>query len=457
MSEKPSGLESAQELRKPAPRGFGWPLMLALSALFLALCLIAAQAAKPAQRPETKTETASFVQLVPERAGRPVAVTVTQGDAVFTLLEQDGAFRLEGEDAELAATAAGELLSCGESILARRRLEGDGDYGMDSPAVIARFTYANQVNLTLTLGAPVPTGEGWYAAVEGDQAVYIVNNALARALSAKPQSLYALPDLSERFTAQTLRKATIEMPGAEPISIARVTEANPFNTMVELTQPIHYPANSERAAEVYLALEKLTPTGVADLHGTDEAWGLDAPLAVLTLEDEQTTRLTIGQTGEACTLRIGYESAVYTLSADALSFLNSLTVPWLAEQLPGLVMLSQVSAIDVQTGEKTLHFEVNQAEKTYLLDGKALTEEAFLPVYQQMIGLLIERYVPEPKSLGETRLKMTYTLSDGTRWTLNIAAYDESFDLIVREKCARFLLSRSKTDALIQSLLALKR
>lgn len=457
MSEKPTWLESAQELRKPAPRGFGWPLMLALSALFLALCLIAAHAAKPAAPQKAQTASASFVQLVPEQAGRPVAVTVTQGDAAFTLLEQDGTYRLEGEDAELAAAAAGELLSCGESILARRRLDGDGDYGMDAPALVARFTYANQTNLTLTLGAAVPTGEGWYAAVEGDSSVYIVNNALARALSAKPQSLYALPDLSERFTAQTLRKATIEQPGAETIAIARVTEANPFNTMVELTRPIHYPANSERAAEAYLALEKLTPTGVADLHGTDEAWGLDAPLAVLTLEDEQTTRLTLGQTGDICTLRIDDESAVYTVSGDALSFLSSLTVPWLAEQLPGLVMLSQVSAIDVQAGEKMLHFAVNKAEKSYLLEGRALTEEAFLPVYQQMIGLLIERYVPEPESVGETRLKMTYTLSDGTRWTLNIAAYDENFDLIVRGECARFLLSRSKTDTLIENLLALER
>ncbi len=458
MSEKSFQLEPAQALRKPARRGFGWPLLLALSALFLAGCLIAARAAKPAAPPETRTEAASaaFVQLIPEQAGRPVAVSIMQGEAGFTLLEEGGVYRFEGEEAELAPQAAGELLSCGESILARRRLEGDSsEYGMDAPALSARFVYANHPDVVLLLGGPVPTGEGWYAAIEGDPSVYIVNNALARALSVSRQSLYALPDLSERFTAQTLEKVTIERPGAETIAIARVTRANPFNTMVELTRPIQYPANSERAAEVYLALEKIQPTGIADLQGTDEAWGLDKPLAVLTLEDHGTTRLAIGSAGDTCTLRIDDKSAVYTLGADTLSFLDSLTVPWLAEQLPGLVMLSQVSAMDVQAGEKTLHFDVDQSAKTYLLEGKPLSEEAFLPVYQQMIGLLIERYIPEPQGEGAPRLKLDYTFKDGSRWSLTIAEYDDSFDLIVRDQCAHFLISRSKTDAVIQSILGL--
>lgn len=455
MNEKSFEMEPAQALRKPAPRGLAGPLLLALSALFLALCLVASGASKPAAPTKAQTE-ATFVQLIPEQAGKPVAVSITQGETGFTLLQKEGGFRFEGEDAELAAQAAGELLSCGESILARRRLDGAySEYGLDAPALTARFVYPNHPDVVLLLGGPVPTGEGWYAAVEGDASVYIVNNALARTLSVSRQSLYALPDLSERFTAQTLERVTIEQPGAETLAIARVTEANPFNTMVELTRPIHYPANSERAAEVYLALEKLQPTGLADLHGTDEAWGLAEPLAVLTLEDHGTTRLTLGRTGETYTLRIDEESAVYTVSADALSFLSSLTVPWLAEQLPGLVMLSQVSAIDVQAGEKTLHFDVNQSAHTYLLEGQPVSEEAFLPVYQQMIGILIERYVPEPQSEGTPRLKLAYTFNDGSRWSLVIAEYDGSFDLIVRGQCARFLLSRGKTDALIQGIMGL--
>ena len=70
------------------------------------------------------------------------------------------------------------------------------------------------------------------------------------------------------------------------------------------------------------------------LDGTDADWGLDEPLAVITLEDHVRTRLTLGQAGDVRTLRVNEDRAVYTIDADALSFLRSLTVPYLAEH-PG--------------------------------------------------------------------------------------------------------------------------
>ena len=131
-------------------------------------------------------------------------------------------------------------------------------------------------------------------------------------------------------------------------------------------------------------------------------------------------------------------------------------MPWLAEQLPGLVMLSQVSAMDVTAGEKTLHVDVDQPNGKYQINGKNIAEDTFLPVYQQTIGLLIERYVSTPEQTGDPRLQIEYIFTDGTQWTLTLAEYDEEFDLIIREECACFLISRSKTDALIKSLFHLQ-
>ena len=72
-----------------------------------------------------------------------------------------------------------------------------------------------------------------------------------------------------------------------------------------------------------------------------------------------------------------------------------------------------------------------------------------------MIGLLIERYVPDAQPAGDARLELNYTFTDGKRWSLVIAPYDEQFDLIVRGDCACFLISRSRTDELIRALFAL--
>lgn len=456
MNGKPVRPENERPLRKAPERPAFLLAALTASLVFFVGCLLFTGMRTPEKAAPSAAST-SFTQLIPEGSGVPVRVTVTQGGEAFTLLDENGQYQLDGEDAALDANAARDLLASGSSILARRRLEGaQNEYGIDSQSLTACFFYKDQTTLTLRLGDPTPTGEGWYASVEGDSAVYVVNNALGRTLSAGKQALYALPDLSAYFTAQTLNVAAIQCPGEETITIARVTQANPFNTMVELTTPIHYPANSERAAEVYLALENIRPTALAALDGADADWGLEEPLAVISLEDHVQTRLTLGQVGDVCTLRINEDSAVYTVDASTLSFLRSLTVPYLAEQLPGLVMLSQVSAIDVRTPAETLHFDVDQPSGSYQLEGRALSEESFLPVYQQMIGLLIERYVPSPENTGEARLQLAYTFQEGGQWTLTIAEYDESFDLIIRDGCACFLLSRTKTDALIQTILSLQ-
>ncbi len=456
MSKTPVQPENQRALRKPPERLM--PLLAALvaSLAFFAGCLVFAGTCAPEQDTPPVAAT-SFTQLVPEGSGVPIRVSVARDGERFTLLRQDEGYHLEGEEAELDANAARELLSSGASILSRRRLEGTlSEYGINDRSLTVRYEYGDQSALTLRMGDPTPTGEGWYAAVEGDPAVYVVNNALGSVLNAGKATLYALPDLSAYFTAQTLNVAAIERPGQETITIARVTQANPFNTMVELTTPIRYPANSERAAEVYLALEAICPTGIAALDGADADWGLDTPLAVISLEDHVTTRLTIGQAGDVCTLRLNQNSAVYTIDASTLSFLRSLTVPYLAEQLPGLVMLNQLSAVTVRTPEKTLSFEVDQASDSYRLEDNALDKERFLAVYQQMIGLLIERYVPTPEKTGEPRLEMEYTFQEGGRWTLTIAEYDDAFDLIIRDRCACFLLSRAKTDALIQTIFSLQ-
>ena len=448
-------LESAKALRQP-PKRFP-PMLAALMccALFFACCAV--YAAKDAPVQEEHSRASSFTQLVPDGAGSVAAITLEQGGTAYTVLEQDGALGIEGEETPLDQRAAAELLQTGASIIARQTLQGNpADYGIGGDALRAVYRYESGQTFVLLLGDAVPTGEGWYAAAEGGKDVYVVNHALAATLLGGRQALYALPELTQRYTANTLLSASIELPGQQLLTLERVTKENPFNTKVQMTSPIRYPANAERAAEVYLALEAIRITGVAAVGNDAANWKDDAVLAVLTLCDRSTTTLTIGQTGETCTLRIGGDPNVYTLDAASLAFLDAVSVPYLAEQLPGLVMLNQVSGITVRTQEETIAVSVNPAEDIYLIDGVSASREAFVPVYQQMIGLLIERYVPQPDAIGEARILIEYTFTNGQRWQIAFAQYDGQFDLVVRDGCACFLISREKTDAVLAALRSLK-
>lgn len=451
-------LESAQALRQPKRR---FSLRLAAAAVcslaFLIGCAVYTAEPKGKDTAAPRQAAVRFTQLVPQGAGAVTALTLDKGGERFTLTREDDAIVMDGDDTALDQSAARELLSAGASILSRQELHGDPeDYGIGKNALHAEFRYETGERFTLVLGDTVPTGEGWYAAVEGKSGVHVVNNALAAALTVGKQALYTLPDLNERFTANTLLSAEIALPGQQTLTLERVTKENPFNTKVQLTSPILYPANAERAAEVYLALEKIHPTGVAQVGGADEDWGLSDPLAVLTLKEREITTLTLGQKGDVYTLRIAGDQNVYTVDGESLEFLKTINVPYLAEQLPALVMLNQVSRIDVHAQGETLSFTTDQSTGTYTIDGKAIAPEAFVPAYQQMIGLLIERYAPDARGWGEPRIRIDFTLKDGARWEIAFAAFDERFDLVVREGCACFLIAREKTDAMLAALRNLK-
>ena len=453
MSQSHNALDTPEALRKALPKSrLWWAPVICL--VFLVICSWISGIFSPrAQETPTAVPAVTFTQLIPEGSGTPIRATISISGETYELQSMEDGYALPGESIALDSNAAKELLATGASITSRQTLQGDpAGYGIQDGCDQVVYTYADGSELTLLLGSAVPTGEGWYAAIAGTDAVYVVNNALHRTLYAGKNALYALPDLSQYFTAQTLLSATIVQPGKETVTITRVTEANPFNTVVELTQPIHYPANSERAAEVYLALEALTPSGVAAVAGEDAAWGLDSPVATLILQDKETTTLTIGQAKGLYTLRVNDDPTVYTLDGTRLDFLQSVTVPYLAEQLPGLVALNQVTALRLTAGEETYRFTTDQSNHVYTLNGQSLDEEVFLPVYQQMIGLLIERYTQDTDASATARVRLDYTLKDGSSWSLLLVPYDEQFDLIVREDCACFLISRAKVDAMVDAV-----
>lgn len=446
-------LPPASQLRK-SPRRFPWVWMLpALCLLFFLAC--AAVSLKPTReaKPVATSAPITFTQLVPDGLGTPVSVSLTADGEAFVLTRTEDGYRLENEDAALSDAAARELLASGAAIIARKQLTGNpADYGMDSPSAVAVYTYENGESLTLTLGSMVPTGEGWYACIQGDDKVYVVNNSLQRTLTMGREALWALPALSDMFTANTLLNAVITQPGMETVAITRTLKENPFNTVAEITQPVRYPANAERAAEIYLALEQLQPVAMADPHGTDADWGLEQPLAVITLTDRETHTLTLGRVEDTCTLRIDQEPAVYRIDPDSTAFLTHVTVPYLAEQLPGLVALSQVETLTVEAEGEVIRAAIDAAAGSFRVDDRDVPPETFKAVCQQLIGLLIERYAGQQEQIGESRVTFTYALKSGETFTLGFHRWDDQFDLVTREGCACFLIPKSQVDSAVRTL-----
>lgn len=454
-------LRPASELRRKLPRkGPRAPrIAAALVALFLAasaVLLLPAKEEAPVAEPARETES-GFTQLVPEGAGTPVAVRIEALGETYTLRAgEDEGYALAEDALTLDAAAARRLLGCGASLLARQRIQTQdaAAFGLDPARVTAAFTYADGRTLTLRLGDAPATGEGRYAQVEGMDGVFVVNRAVYETLSAGVGALAALPDLSA-FQAETLLRATVTPRGGETVSVARVTEANPFNTVAQMTEPIRYPASSERAAELFLAVCGLKVEAYAGrISGQAElaAYGLDAPLFALQLlgAGGETLDAQVGEADGALYLRLGAGDAVYALSQDAARIPELARVTYLAEQLPGLVSLAEVKSLTLRRGEETHTLEVERpqaGEAVYRVDGAAVELEDFRPCYQAAIGLLIDRRLSGDQQPGACRASFTYTFTDGTVWTLRFLDCGDAYDAVERDGETAFLIARQKVDA----------
>lgn len=453
-------LRPAAELRRSGPRKSACAPR-AFAAL-IALFLLASAALLWPQGEEAPAKTgreapgaqSAFTQLIPAGAGMPVSAAVDATGDSYVLCAQGDGYALEGDDLPLDKAAAQAVLACGASLLARQRIDSEDDaaFGLDPARVTALFTYADGQTRTLRLGDAPATGAGRYARIDGMPGIYVVNRAVYDTLSAGVGTLAAMPDFSA-YQAQTLMRATVTPRDAETVSVRRVTEPNPFNTVAELTEPIRYPASAERAAELFsavCALEAQAYAGRADSPAALAAYGLDAPLAAISLLGPagETLEAQMGEANGALYLRLDGGDAVYTLAPGAADFLENARASYLAEQLAGLVSLSEVRTLTLSRGAETHTLAVERpsdGEAVYSVDAAAVDLDAFRPYYQAAIGLLIDRRRGEEEP-GACRAAFTYTFTDGGEWTIQFLAYDDLYDAVLRDGEAAFLIARQKVD-----------
>lgn len=454
MSDKRPLLPPGDELRRKTARvpGFIWVIAPIICAAVL-LCAIIAFREPAAVETDSKaavTSAYTFSDIALKDAGAVTRAEITIGGDAWALRTEGDALILEGENELPASGNAKAVLSCGTSIMSRMELTGDkADFGLDSPDVRAVFTYENGQRLELLIGNPTSGGNGRYASVSGSDKIYIVGEALYKTLTVPKEKLYKVPDISGYFTADTIMELSVSPVGREAVSIRRVTESNPHNTVAEFTRPLHYPCNSTRTGELFLSVAALQPEGILSAGGTASEVNALAYIRVAYENGEIT--LVVGEMRERPVLLIGDSDIVYLLKDGALDFIDRAAVAWLAEQTPGLVMLNQVKTLTVTCGDE-MHVLKPEAD-TYLIDGGTVSRDEFVSVYKQCIGFLIERYESGAvwDAAAETA-RFEYLLVDGSVFTVAFEPYDETYCLIRREDDAHFLISRSRAEAVLEAV-----
>lgn len=212
-------------------------LALALAVVCLAAVLLLSQ---PEDEPVDAAPAATAQTLLPAENAERIEVRNAHGSYAMT---PNG---LDGMPALLVETAYLQTVFDGIHALSLERLDGasvsEAVYGLQSPSAQADILYAGGQQRALCIGVKEGVSKRYYCSLDGDDAVYLMNGAVAEKLLAPAQSylslqvtpdclasspLMAIGDITFTTQAGSLRIRTASQPdetlARELISFGAVT------------------------------------------------------------------------------------------------------------------------------------------------------------------------------------------------------------------------------------------
>lgn len=298
--------------------------------------------------------------------------TATDANGKETVLTKDTVYVLEGFDnAELqagqAALIAGHATDLTTTNIVDIKGENLQEYGLDKPRAKVTVNFENTKHFKIIVGNEALSNLGTYIMIEGDPAVYLVDNNDVESFMFSPLDLISkvVVESADSDADAEIEKVTIK--GAE-ISQEMTFEVNDDETngaFYKMTTPHNTPANVENSTAYFGSVISLQADSVVAYHPSEDRLkelGLDNPYV---------------------TISVKYPNNTYTLSASKpdsegnVNLLNEDTkiaykmsvnrVPWVNATYDNMLYeyvlapkLDYVKAVDVTIGSKEYRFNLER-------------------------------------------------------------------------------------------------
>ncbi len=488
-------LDVSKKKKRTVKHGRLW-LVLTAAALAVAVGVGAHVLNQPEEiLPEEEHITSGTLAAYEKAQVQRLAITLRSGESWAAVQSEAGSLTLEDDpDYQVSASMAQRLLSAASAVSYQEVLTEDpteymdrlGDFGLDTPRVVAEITYADGSHWVLHIGNTLSLQEtnAYYMTVEGDGRLFSLDKGTAEDLMTERALLHPV-------TQPTLHKARFD----------RITFADGRgDTLAEwqlqgdiggnaldrwlLTTPAKYPADGESMSSLLENLENLR-LGAYVGEATAEnlaACGFEEPRFVLTIHQAAGSIGTTGTDGvyavtdwpeDTFTLTIGgaksdmvdyvlvgesiYITSHFTLEVfmdmDAASTLSRYTVP---------VALGNLKRLTIRTAEGENTYTVTRTEQvaannelvtdsegsvvydiTCDLNGREIAYAAFESAYNELLKVTVSGTLPKGWQAEEApHAAYVFEASTGESYTLELVKFDALHDAVVLEGNALFYLIR---------------
>ncbi len=373
------------------------------------------------------------------KTGDVLSVRIKNATEEYTLTQENENWVLNG-DASLQLdqqSVKNLLLSC-TSVSVKSVVEETSEnlaaFGLAVPTGFAEITMKDGSKKTISVGSPSIDGENYYISISDDPKVYLKNAYGAESMITSSMSLRKLElfklnldDLSGILSFE------MEKQGNTPVRIEQI-DAGTEDSHWKIVKPIYAEVNGITFIEKVLTpIETFKTAAIVEDHVKDLGkYGLSKPYATFSLaHSDGVYHIKIGaETENYRYVMTNNSETVYAIEKSKLSFLDVAYMD-LMSRLIHVEYITEVDRVEVITPEKTYKLEILSGDKRKI-DGVAIEKSAFSKVYQQFIGISLDKLTFDALSTTASEAQIKYYKKDGSVVTVSfIPTNDRTFRVLV--------------------------
>lgn len=387
--------------------------------------------------------------------------------------------------------------------------ENIDEYGLRNPTAFVEVVQSDGKTIKLRIGNEAATGEGYYAQVNDDVKVYLVNSSYGTRLSYSNDAMTAVEE-APKINSENIRYLDIvnfEGKGFELLykedNNLDYSGSNLYPWMLLKPYGEGYSAESSKVNELLSNYTNFDYVTCVDYKGENlSLYGLDQPKASVVIGYNEPHSESLDQpekdpiTGEETTEKTTYEpkefhlsigdldengsyyyvrmegaNSVYTMGTSDVEKLFQVNAFDLLNKFIAIPNIETVDRIDVDIDGNSYTMELKRSKTreedgveetvtTYYCNGKEVEEEAFKDLYQVMITAKYD--VESKEELKKDGLKPYMTISyhifgaNETTLTTSYLPYDESFYAVDTGYNVRFFADKRKIEEIAKAITEFK-
>jgi hypothetical protein len=473
-------------------------ILLSVAVLLLVLLLVVyfvkSNADKKAKQEQLEAENPiaqldqSGTRLTESTADEISLISLSNGDVNISIKKQkDNWVCGDYPDYDYDQSAMQNIVYCFTGLYAANTVAENIDdlqkYGLDNPVVTASSEDKKGNKQTVYLGNQTPDNTYYYAMVDGDNTVYIIDALAGKALSSTYNDL--VDKSVNSIDTSSVTKLDLKREGEDDVLVVfdkeDSTSESYHNTVglaaLTMKKPLEnmivYPYNLESAVLSNALLLKISD--LADMSQNDLGkYGLDNPKLSISIEDIDGNSIEVKVGNEATEFNtddaqyyyaiFDDKPEVFTIDTRAIKPFKEAKIIDFIQNFITLYKRSEVESIEIDSKDKTYNISFkSEGENDFVTDddgtqrdnrntyiNETLVErEAFSDFYESICALSFDDLDENATTSGEPEVVVSFKMLDGSSDRAEYYNYNDNFYCVKKGDNSSMLINKQAVNKLI--------